>query len=291
MGSINHHGGEVAGGGVVDMKQGSQTGPANKKLLFRQFWQGQLIEVIQEGPYRSLRFDSHLVQSRMLETNPDQLVLHYAQHMIASLLFLAESPIRILMIGLGGGTLARFFLSHYPKCKIKVVEYNECILPLAQKFFFLPKEDPRLSVVVADGAQYISTTKPEHGGYDLILVDAFDQTGMAQSVYSGLFFAGAKRLLAENGVMAVNMTRGEHAFFERAVEILRGCFPDGLLRLPVDKTNNEVIITCQQPQAWGDWQQPKERAMVMSKQFDIDLVGFLEQIMPTGKGFWDRWLS
>jgi spermidine synthase len=273
------------------MDQNKQRGKTYKKLLFRQFWREQLIEVIQDGPYRTLRFDSHLVQSRILESDPDQLILHYAQHMIASLLFVSAPPQNILMIGLGGGSIVRFFLRHYPNCQLQVVEYNACIPSLAEEFFFLPTENSRLTITIADGAEYIATTDPIPGGYDLILVDAFDNAGMAQSVYSGYFFKAAKRLLATNGVMALNMTRGEQAFFERTVESLRRCFSDSLLRLPVDKTNNEIIIACQRSQAWGDWSQPKQRAKVLSKQFSIDLTGFLEQIMPTGKNFWSRWLG
>jgi spermidine synthase len=266
-------------------------GPTKKKLLYRQFWQGQLIEVIQEGPFRSLRFDSHLVQSRMLESDPDKLVLNYARHMTACLLFLGSPPKQILMIGLGGGSIVRFLLKYYPKCHIQVVEFNECIPRLARNYFLLPKQSANLSITIDDGYKYVATSQPIPGGYDLILVDAFDHTGMAQSVYSGDFFRGAKRLLAPDGIMALNMTKGEKAFFERGVDMLRGCFNNSLLRLPVDKTNNEIIITCNKPQAWGDFSQPKKRAKQLSKLFGIDLQDFLDQIMPTGNNFWNRWLG
>ncbi|MBF0194500.1 MAG: fused MFS/spermidine synthase [Magnetococcales bacterium] len=265
-------------------------GPTKKKLLYRQFWQGQLIEVIQEGPFRSLRFDSHLVQSRMLDSDPDKLVLNYARHMTSCLMFLEEPPKHILMIGLGGGSIVRFLLKHYPKCHIQVVEYNECIPRLARNYFLLPKQNDNLSIAIADGTKYILESKPKHGGYDLILVDAFDHSGMAQSVYARDFFSGAKRLLSANGVMALNMAKGEKAFFDRGIEMLRICFKDSLLRLPVDKTNNEIIIACNKPQSWGDYSQPKKRAKQLSKLFDIDLQDFLDQIIPTGNNFWNRWL-
>ncbi|MBF0381044.1 MAG: fused MFS/spermidine synthase [Magnetococcales bacterium] len=273
------------------MSNGVMGGPAKKKLLYRQFWQGQLIEVIQEGPFRSLRFDSHLVQSRMLESDPDKLVLNYARHMTACLMFLAEPPKNILMIGLGGGSIVRFFLKYYPDCQIKVVEFNECIPRLARKYFLLPKESAKLSISIDDGTRYVETTKPIPGGYDLILVDAFDNTGMAQTVYTGNFFKSAKVLLSANGLMALNMTKGEKAFFERGVDMLRDCFNGSLLRLPVDKTNNEIIIVSNKPQTWGDFSQPKKRAKQLSKLFDIDLKEFLDQIMPTGNNFWNRWLK
>lgn len=275
---------------MLKSKQQLQPTAANKKLLFRQFWRGQLIEVIREGPYRSLRFDSHLVQSRMLEDDPDRLVLNYSRHIIASLLFLPQPPQNILMIGLGAGSLVRFFLKHCPAARITVVEYNECIPPLAHKFFAMPK-DPRVTIVIDDGARYIVNAKPDQESYDLIIVDAFDQSGMAQSVYSDIFFSAAKQLLSHNGVMTVNMTKGNHQFFDYALEMLSNCFAEGLLRLNVDQTNNEIVFACQQQQAWGDWSQPKQRAKELSKRFDINLLAFLEQIIPTGKTFWNRWSS
>ncbi|MBF0447414.1 MAG: fused MFS/spermidine synthase [Magnetococcales bacterium] len=272
------------------MDQKNPAPPAQKKLLFRTFWRGQLIEVIKEGSYRSLRFDSHLVQTRVLEDNPDHLVLKYSQHMVASLVFLPDEPRRILMIGLGGGSLARFFLRQYPHCRIDVVEYNESIPALAHDYFFLPK-DPRLSIIIADGAQYVATVKPNPVGYDLILVDAFDQSGMAASVYSKLFFKRAKKLLSQSGLMVLNMTRGRPLFFDQTMEILRKIFPAGLLRLPVDQTNNEIVIACQQEKAGEDWSKLKKRAVMLSESLEMDLINFFEQTMPIGKSFWSRWLG
>src|SRR5512138_3544669 len=73
------------------------------------------IEVVEDTLYRSLHFGTEPKQSSMLLGDPLALVLSYTRSMTTALLFVPQVR-RVLLIGLGGGSLAKFILHHIPGC-------------------------------------------------------------------------------------------------------------------------------------------------------------------------------
>lgn len=63
--------------------------------------------IIDSGLRRSLHFSFDGVQSCMDLLDPDRLTLAYTRRMMAFLLF-NSAPVRVLLLGLGGGSLAKF---------------------------------------------------------------------------------------------------------------------------------------------------------------------------------------
>ena len=63
---------------------------------------------------RSLHIGSDTIQSAMRLARPNDLELAYTRSMMAFLLF-TERPARVLMIGLGGGSLAKFIYHRMPR--------------------------------------------------------------------------------------------------------------------------------------------------------------------------------
>src|SRR5678809_13316 len=72
---------------------------------------------------RRMHFTNDATQSAMLFADPDALIAQYTRKMMAFLLF-NPNPKHIVMIGLGGGSLAKFCYRHLPGSKITVVEIN-----------------------------------------------------------------------------------------------------------------------------------------------------------------------
>ena len=259
------------------------------RILHSHLWRGQVVEVLEWGGRRLLRFDNHCVQSRMDLDDPIRLELPYSRHMMACLLLL-DTPHRILMVGLGGGSLVKFLLHYFPACQTEVVECHGGILSLAREFFLLPTTK-RLQVHIADGAEFIRQAVPPQGGYDLILVDAFDHRGMARSVYAQAFFAGIRRLLAPEGVMAVNLTRGEHELYKQMLGIIENHFSQSILRLPVKHSQNEIVFGCNRVKAWGDWTQPLLRAQRLPAGMALEFSDFLLRMSQPDPSGWRRWLG
>ena len=260
------------------------------RVVHRRTWQGQCIEVVDSADGRALFFDSHLVQSRMAPDDPIRLVLPYSRQMMVCLPFLDGAPERVLLFGLGGGSLVKFLLFHFPECRVEVVEVNEGMAELARCYFHLPPESGHLTVHVADAARFVDRSIAE-GAYDLILVDAFDGQGMARSLAARAFFDGCRRLLTKSGVMVVNVTRSDGILFEIVREMVQDCFPGGMLTLPVARTNNEIFFACQRPMTETRRLAVARRAAALEEWLDLELVEPVGRLCGNGGRGWLKWLG
>ena len=90
--------------------------------------------------------------------------------MMAFLLF-QPLPRDVLMIGLGGGSMARYIHQRMPGTRTTVVEINAKVLAAARSMFHFPADDARLKVEIADGADYVLDNAESA---DVLLVDGFD---------------------------------------------------------------------------------------------------------------------
>src|SRR5207237_6601725 len=100
-----------------------------------------------------------------------------------------------LMIGLGGGSLAKFFHRRMRSTRVRVVELDARVVAAARAHFALPPDDERLKVEVGDGAEAIS---PEC--CDLLVVDAFEDELHVPKLASSEFYDAAFLALREPGV-------------------------------------------------------------------------------------------
>src|SRR4051812_3815152 len=66
---------------------------------------------------RTLHFDERYIQSAMRIAAPHELLLSYTKAMLAFLLIKAV-PRHVLLIGLGGGSLAKYCYQHFPEARI-----------------------------------------------------------------------------------------------------------------------------------------------------------------------------
>src|SRR5512142_1132558 len=101
------------------------------------------IEVSEEAGVRSLHFGSDWVQGAMRIARPFALELEYTREMMAALLLRPHGdwPRRVLLIGLGAGSLTKFLWRHRPLAKLTVVEINPAVVPAARQYFKVP-DDP-----------------------------------------------------------------------------------------------------------------------------------------------------
>ena len=105
----------------------------------------------------SLQFDALCLQSEMNIEDPDQLVFSYTRAMMSFLLF-EPSPKRIAMIGLGGGSLAKYCYRYLPQAEIAVVEINPDVIALRNEFA-IPADDARFKVLLGDGAVFVKESR------------------------------------------------------------------------------------------------------------------------------------
>ncbi|NMM28133.1 MAG: fused MFS/spermidine synthase [Glaciimonas sp.] len=152
------------------------------------------------GDMRTLHFDGRFIQSAMRISAPDDLLLSYTQTMMAFLLFNPE-PQHILMIGLGGGSLAKYCYRKLPASRITVLELDSDVINLRGKFG-IPDNDTRFQIVHADAADYLAGMDHK---VDIILHDGFTADGLAPSLSTETFYRLCNTVLNRDGVLVSNL--------------------------------------------------------------------------------------
>lgn len=199
-----------------------------------------VIEVVDLGDTRSLHFGTFPRQSSMSLRTPYTLELTYTEAMMACLL-LNQNPERVLVVGLGGGSLVKFLLHHFPECIIDVVEYRQDVVKVAHGYFNVPEKDPRLNIHIGDGYLFVQERYYQADArYDLLLVDAYDHVGMAASVGVQPFFDACAGLLTSQGVMSINLWGSDRPLFHQTMDRINQSFEGKTMTLPVENKGNVI---------------------------------------------------
>ncbi len=156
--------------------------------------------VFEEGNMRSLHFDERMMQSAMLIDAPNELVFGYTRSMMGFLL-INDEPRHILMIGLGGGSLAKFCYKYLPHARITVVEINANVIALRDQFL-IPSDDDRFQIVHMDAVEFIEQSTDQ---YDVILLDGFDADGLVATLLADDFISSCQTKLEPHGILVTNM--------------------------------------------------------------------------------------
>ena len=78
--------------------------------------------------------------------------------------------------------------------------------------------------------------------YDLILVDAFDSSGIAQSTVGLSFFDACRRCIAPHGVLVANLWSSDRIHLDDQIESISASFERRILRLPVEGKANVIAL-------------------------------------------------
>lgn len=115
--------------------------------------------------------------------------------------FLNTPPKRVLVLGLGGGTVVHLIRHFFPQCAITCVEREPMHIKLARRYFALPKD-----VEVIEGDAYAVLAKQKRKYFDWILDDVFQHVSGEPERGTGFdsIFDLYENALAENGVLSMN---------------------------------------------------------------------------------------
>jgi spermidine synthase len=108
------------------------------------------------------------------------------------------------MVGLGGGSMARFCYRHFPTARITVLELRADVIALREQFL-VPPDDARFQVVHADAADWLARAAADGPLADAIVIDGFDDGGLPPALSSLPFYRDCRRLLLPGGVLAANV--------------------------------------------------------------------------------------
>jgi spermidine synthase len=179
-----------------------EAGAAREVYRKRSLYRDILVE--ESDGQRCMRFGIHDGgrQSCMSLTNPDRMVFEYTR-MLLGALYLNPNPRRVLVIGLGGGTVPAALQALLPAATLDCVEIDPAVADVATKFFrFQPAGNTTLHF--QDGRVFVKRAARKGARYDLIILDAFDHMYVPEHLLTKEFLREVRALLSPGGVVAAN---------------------------------------------------------------------------------------
>ncbi len=255
----------------------------NGKLIHRSHDGQTPIEIYDDGPTRAMHFGTVARQSAMLLHTPHSLILPYTRAMMCFLLF-ADEPKTILIAGLGGGSMPKFLLHHFPVCQVDVIECSNQVVKLAHVFFCLP-ECERLHIHVNDAANFMRVHRPNQR-YDVILLDAFTAQGTPECVGQKDFIRSCATALKPDGIIACNLWSGRDTGYHKTIRLLKSHFDGNVLIFPVHRRGNVIALAAyREMDAHGS--AVKRTAERLERELDLQFPSFLRSLHRPG-GVWRR---
>jgi spermidine synthase len=199
----------------------------------------------EDSPYQQLRVrDTDLLRILILDrtfhavmwlVDPVELVLPYSHMMMAALALMPEpapqeaasaaAPKRGLILGHGGGSIAKWLARYWPELTLDIVEVDPSVVQAAERYFsYIPPAQHH--VYVKDARLFLRTTSEQ---YDVIWVDAFARHLVPFHLTTKEFFAEVRAHLKPGGILAANLaSSGSGPDLQRAqavVATMRTSFP------------------------------------------------------------------
>ena len=139
--------------------------------------------------------------------DPDDLPLRYAQVMTIAAIY-PETARKILMLGLGGGSISTYLGRFMPEAAITTVEIDPGVITAAKTYFGL-RETERMRYRAGDGRVFLSRNDEL---YDLILLDAYRGGYVPFHLLTREFYTLVKQRLTPGGAAAFNVHDGSKLY-------------------------------------------------------------------------------
>ncbi len=166
------------------------------RVLYDSETERQRLRVIENPTFGRILTLDGVVQT----TEGDNFIYH---EMMAHVPILAHGDARrVLIVGGGDGGMAKTVLQHQSVRQLTMVEIDAGVIEFSKEY--LPGlsdgafDDPRLELVIADGADFMRETE---GGYDVIIVDSTDPVGPGEVLFTDHFYGHARNALSPAGIL------------------------------------------------------------------------------------------
>ncbi len=170
-----------------------------KKRLYRRKSRYQTIEVFDTEDFgKMLVLDNTIMLTERDESAYHEMLTHVP-------LLSHPNPLKVLVIGGGDGGAVREILKHPAVQSVDVVEIDEQVPNVAQRFF--PGISAGLSkrkvhLIIEDGIRYIRRVK---AAYDIVIVDSTDPAGPGKALFNLAFYRHTRKAMAPQGVMTAQV--------------------------------------------------------------------------------------
>ncbi|TKB46444.1 methyltransferase domain-containing protein [Thalassotalea mangrovi] len=207
-------------------------------------------------------------QSCIDKQDPNRLVFDYTKFVFTGLL-VTPNPEKVLIIGLGGGTLSNSLQMLFPDIQVDNIEIDPAVVDVAREYFDF-KESENIRTFNQDGRIFIKRAAMKKQQYDLIILDAFNGEYIPEHLLTREFLQETKSLLTDNGVVVAN-TFSSSLLYHHETATYHDVFGDFYSVAKGNNSGNRIILAGKHLPDEGtilnrvkDWQEPLQ-------QLDIDL--------------------
>lgn len=106
---------------------------------------------------------------------------------------------RILILGLGGGTIAKLLTNKYGNIAIDGVEIDPLMVELGRKYLGFTEKN--VNVILGDALKFLKETRYK---YDIVCVDLFANGDTAVGSGTKTFFEDIKKIMKKDSLVMIN---------------------------------------------------------------------------------------
>jgi len=168
----------------------------------------------------------------------EMLVFTYTRMSFAGLLLMPE-PKKILIAGLGGGTIPTTFHDLFPDAEIDIVEIDQAVVNVAKDYFFF-EENENMKVSVNDARVFIKRAGISGKKYDYIILDAFGGDYIPEHLLTLEFLQEVKQIMSPEAVLVANTFSTSKFYDHESVTYQRAFNEFFNFKLPT--SGNRIIL-------------------------------------------------
>ena len=192
---------------------------------------------------RYLHLGTPWIQGAMRIDEPLAIELDYVQRMMAWMLFRDMAEVdqgHAAQLGLGAAAITRFCLRKL-RMRTTAVELNRHVIDACRIWFRLPEDSEMFDVLEMDAADFAADAS-RRGSIDVLAVDLYDHEAASPVLDSAAFYRDCRAVLANGGIMTVNLF-GRDASFERSFDRIGRAFGfENVRTLKPTREGNTVVI-------------------------------------------------
>jgi spermidine synthase len=244
---------------------------AEKVLYDKPSQYNNIIVTEDDNGLRVLRFERNGARQSIAKPG-DPAYLGFAYTKVAFVgLALSPEPQRIMIVGVGGGTMPMFLRHYYRNATIDAVDIDPDVVHVAREYFGF-REDPKLRAHVRDGRQFVEAVRDP---YDVIFLDAFGTSSVPPHLTTVEFMQAVRRAVKPDGVVVGNIWgRQMNPLYDSMVRTYQEVF-DELYILEVPGTTNRIMLALPRKQTLDHAQLVRlARKTAADKRFDFDMGAF-----------------
>ena len=235
------------------------------------------VEVSEWDNIRSLHIGNDTIQSSMNLDDPFGLQLNYTKVMALVLIFKAN-PDDVLFVGLGGASLQKFFYKYCEKTTFKTLEIHPHVIQVAKSFFHCP-EDKRMEIINTDGVAYLND---HNESYDLIISDAFDESGLPDIFRSDDYYQLCFERLKRKGIFLINFW-GSDLKTKTYIKKIKKIFDNRVLFAAADNPGNIIVMAFKEEPKDLMINSLKEKVLAIENKTSENLMIFFNRLIDSAE--------